>query len=121
MKMKFLLTKYVYFRNIQIMIDILSQCEGFQWDKGNLDKNWIRHKVTNSECEQVFFNKPLVVGDDPKHSQIEKRWYVLGRTDANRLLFIVFTIRKNLIRVISARDMNKKERKVYYEQIKKHS
>lgn len=103
------------------MLELLEQCGGFQWDKGNSEKNWIRHQVTNNECEQVFFNKPLIVADDPKHSQTEKRWYGLGRTDFNRLLFIVFTIRKNLIRIISARDMNKKERTVYHEQIKKHS
>jgi len=100
---------------------IFEECEGFQWDEGNSDKNWIRHHVTISECEQVFFNRPIVVADDLKHSAIEKRWYVLGRTDLNRLLFIVFTIRKKSIRVISARDMNKKERAIYYEKSKKNS
>jgi uncharacterized DUF497 family protein len=103
------------------MAELLEQCEGFQWDKGNSRKNWLRHQVTDAECEQVFFNKPLIVADDTKHLKIEKRWYVLGRTDSNRLLFVVFTIRRNLIRVISARDMNKKERSMYHEQAKKHS
>ncbi len=103
------------------MSELLKQCKGFQWDKGNSGKNWIRHQVSDTECEQVFFNKPLLVADDPKHSQAEKRWYALGRTDSNRLLFVVFTIRQNLIRVISARDMNKKERKTYHEQGKKYS
>lgn len=103
------------------MIELLEPCEGFQWDKGNSRKNWLSHQVTDAECEQVFFNKPLIVADDPKHSQTEKRWYVLGRTDSNRLLFVVFTIRRNLIRVISTRDMNKKERSIYHEQAKKHS
>ena len=60
-----------------------------------------------------FFNKPLIIGDDEKHSQNEKRYFTLGQTDNVRLLFIVSTIRENLIRVISARDMNKKEREVY--------
>ena len=85
------------------MSEVLQECTGFQWDKGNSGKNWIGHQVTDAESEQIFFNKPLIVADDPKHSQTEKRWYVLGRTDGSRLLFVVFTIRKNLIRVISAK------------------
>lgn len=92
--------------------DLLS-CTGFDWDEGNLEKNWISHKVTAVECEQVFFNLPLVVADDVKRSQNETRFYALGQTDAGRLLFLGFTIRRKLIRVISARDMNRKERKVY--------
>ncbi len=99
----------------------LDNIEGFQWDKGNIEKNRLKHKVLNFECEQVFFNDPLIVADDIKHSQNEKRWYVLGRTDLNRKLFIVFTIRNNLIRIISARDMTKKERKIYDEKIKEHT
>lgn len=92
---------------------ILKQCIGFEWDVGNQDKNWILHQVSQSECEQVFFNEPLIITDDEKHSQIEKRWYLLGQTDSKRLLFIVFTVRDKKIRVISARDMSKKERRVY--------
>ncbi len=88
-------------------------CTGFQWDDGNSEKNWISHQVTKSECEQIFFNQPLVIGNDEKHSKVEKRYYVLGQTDTDRLLYIVCTIRQNLIRVISARDMSKKEREVY--------
>jgi hypothetical protein len=87
--------------------------EGFEWDEGNLLKNWEKHRVSASECEQVFFNRPLVAGLDKKHSQRESRYYALGITDAKRKLFIVFTLRKKLIRVISARDMNKKEREVF--------
>jgi len=96
---------------------IFKYCTGFEWDDGNSNKNWIRHKVTQNECEQVFFNTPVIVKDDTKHSDTEKRWYLLGRTDTNRFLFVVFTIRKNLIRIISARDMNKKERNIYYERL----
>ncbi|MBW2035504.1 MAG: BrnT family toxin [Deltaproteobacteria bacterium] len=88
---------------------------GFQWDQGNVDKNLIRHKVENWECEQVFFNRPLLVIDDPKHSTSEKRWAAFGKTDADRFLILVFTKRGDLIRVISARDMNKKEREFYDE------
>ncbi len=103
------------------MDKLVGQCEGFNWDKGNSEKNWVKHHVSTKECEEVFFNKPYVSGVDKRHSKSEKRWYVLGQTDLNRTLFIVFTIRKKLIRVISARDMNKKERRIYYEQVKKHS
>lgn len=103
------------------MKSIFDNVEGFQWDKGNIDKNWLKHQVLHLECEQIFFNEPLIVEDDLKHSTKEKRWYILGRTDNDRKLFLVFTIRKNKIRVISARDMNKKERSVYNEEIKKNT
>lgn len=94
-------------------IDILHKCTGFDWDKGNITKNRIKHNVSPSECEQIFFNHPLLVGDDVLHSSSENRYYALGRTDKKRLLFIVFTLRNKLIRVISARDMSRKERRVY--------
>ena len=97
---------------------MLSECTGFEWDEGNADKNWLLHQVRRNECEQVFFNQPLVVSDDERHSVDEKSWYVLGKTDKNRFLFVVFTVRKNMIRVISARDMSKKERRIYEERIK---
>jgi len=93
--------------------EIIKQCVGFQWDAGNSEKNWISHQVTKSECEQIFFNQPLILGNDEKHSEIEQRYYALGQTDDGRLLFIVSTVREKLIRVISARDMSKKEREVY--------
>jgi uncharacterized DUF497 family protein len=86
---------------------------GFQWDQGNLEKNWLKHGVSPLECEQVFFNQPLVVVPDLKHSQGEERFYALGRTDTDRYLFVVFTVRGRKLRVISARDMNRKERSVY--------
>jgi uncharacterized protein len=97
------------------MKQLLQQCEGFEWDDGNAEKNWILHRVRRTECEQTFFNEPFVVMHDEKHSQLEKRFYLLGQTDLGRLLFIVFTIRKNLIRVISARDQHKKEREIYHD------
>lgn len=93
--------------------EIIKQCVGFQWDAGNSEKNWISHQVTKSECEQIFFNQPLIFGNDDSHSEIEQRYFSLGQTDDGRLLFIVSTIRENLIRIISARDMSKKEREVY--------
>ena len=86
---------------------------GFQWDKGNINKNLLKHNVENWECEQFFFNEPLIILDDPKHSFSEKRWAAFGRTDTGRRLVVIFTKRDERIRVISAREMNKKERKFY--------
>ena len=94
-------------------MDILSNLKGFDWDEGNITKNWEKHHVTHIECEEVFFNDPLVVIKDEPHSITEPRYYVLGKTNSHRLLFLVFTTRGSKIRVISARDMNKKERKIY--------
>ena len=91
----------------------LQECIGFEWDEGNIRKIWEKHKVTPAECEQIFFNMPLIAAGDQKHSQEELRFYTLGQTDIGRQLFAAFTIRKKLIRVISARDMSRKERKEY--------
>jgi uncharacterized DUF497 family protein len=91
----------------------LKECTGFQWDKHNIQKNWEKHKVSPSESEQAFFNTPLIVAKDVQHSQKEERFYALGKTDLDRGLFLAFTIRKKLIRVISSRDMTRKERRIY--------
>ena len=93
--------------------DTIADLTGFQWDEGNLLKNWEKHRVSAVECEQVFFNKPVLAVPDEEHSGSEARFYILGRTDTGRGLFVVFTTRGNLIRVISARDMSRKERKIY--------
>ncbi len=89
--------------------------KGFEWDEGNLLKNWEKHRVSASECEQIFFNRPLVVRSDDSHSQRESRSFALGATDSGRRLFVVFIVRDMKIRVISARNMSRKERKVYDE------
>jgi uncharacterized protein len=93
--------------------DPLFGCAGFEWDEHNAGKNWERHGVTAKECEELFFQSPLVVRDDPRHSIQEPRYYALGQTAAGRLLFVAFTIRGDLIRVISVRDMSRREREVY--------
>ncbi len=90
-----------------------SQVVGFEWDDGNLFKNWEKHKVGYWEAEQVFFNEPLLIYADEKHSKYESRWYALGRPNKKRMLMIVFTIRGENLRVISARDMSRNERKIY--------
>jgi len=91
----------------------LPEFKGFDWDQGNVNKNWESHRMSPHEAEQIFFNRPLIVADDVKHSGAERRYFVLGQTDDDRPLFIAFTLRGDLIRVILARDMSRRERKVY--------
>lgn len=86
---------------------------GFDWDEGNFLKNWEKHGVSHLEAEQVFFNEPLLLYEDRKHSELESRWFVLGRTDQSRELMLVFTVRADKIRIISARPMSRKEREIY--------
>ena len=87
--------------------------EGFQWDKGNSSKNWRRHRISQSEAEQVFLNRPVVVAGDSVHSASEARHFAFGQTDGGRLLTVVFTIRGSFLRVISARPMSRRERRGY--------
>jgi len=107
----------VYVSNIQSWTvkeeERLAECEGFRWNAGNSGKIWDRHQVTPSEREELFFNRPLIVSSDEKHSTGEERFYALGQTDGGRPIFTVFTIRGRLIRIISARDMSRKERRVF--------
>lgn len=95
------------------MID-LSKISGFEWDEGNARKN-DKHGVSMAEAEQVFFNAPLLLLDDTAHSQKENRLHALGKTNEGRALHITLTLRESntLIRVISARDMHRKERTIY--------
>lgn len=95
------------------MADPLENCTGFEWDDSNTHKNWERHQVTPQEAEDVFFHEPLAVRSDVGHSKSEKRYCALGQTSTGRRLFLVFAIRRTLIRVISARDMNRNENEAY--------
>lgn len=96
------------------MID-LNKIAGFDWDDGNSRKSADKHGVSPAEAEQVFFNEPLILVEDVKHGGGERRFNALGRTTHNRLLHVTFTLRQDgtVIRVISARDMHRKERKIY--------
>lgn len=98
------------------MLD-LKTVEGFEWDSGNSEKNKVKHNVTTNECEEIFMNLPLLLADDSKHSQDEKRYYVLGQTNKERRMLTSFTVRQNKIRVISARDINRKERATYEKEL----
>ncbi len=91
----------------------LATASGFDWDEGNLEKNLEKHGVAFWEAEETFFNRPFVVRLDPAHSNSEARFYALGRTDAGRRLFVAFTLRETLIRVISTRDMTRRELVAY--------
>lgn len=97
----------------------LLDCVGFDWDEGNLEKNWESHRVAFWECEELFFNRPLVVRPDRPHSRSEARYLALGRTDTGRVLFVAFTVRRRLIRPISFRDMTAREKRVYEQLSKK--
>jgi uncharacterized protein len=93
--------------------DPLAECTGFDWDEWNTLKNWEKHKVTPEEAEDVFFGEPFVVRGDVAHSSSERRYRALGRTAGGRLLTVIFTVRRKLIRVISAREMNRREAAEY--------
>jgi hypothetical protein len=94
-------------------MNVWTECVGFEWDEGNAGKNLEKHRVADIECEELFFNQPLIVRADPRHSKRERRFYALGQTDRERQLFVVFTVRRRLIRIISAREMTRRERASY--------
>jgi uncharacterized DUF497 family protein len=101
---------------------VLDTIEGFDWDEGNARKSE-KHGVTRAEAEQVFLNEPLFITADEKHSESERRYRALGKTTRGRLLTIIFTLRQTetLIRVISARDMNARERRLYEQETETNS
>jgi uncharacterized protein len=86
---------------------------GFIWDKGNVNKNRLKHQVETSECEEVFFNKPIIILSDEKHSLAEQRYKIIGVTNNRRRLSLAITIRNTQIRVIMARDQSKKEKTLF--------
>ena len=93
---------------------VLRKVFEFEWDEGNRDKNK-KHNVKDKEAEEVFFDENKTIQKDNLHSKNEDRFIALGRTRKGRLLYVVFTKRGKKIRIISARDINKKEVKFYEE------
>lgn len=93
-------------------MEIINSPVEFEWDSHNIE-HIRRHRVEPGECEQVFFNIPLIVKLDFAHSRGEERYFALGQADSGRILAVIFTIRKSKIRVITARDAHKKERISY--------
>ncbi len=92
---------------------ILDKSVEFEWDKGNIDKNWLKHRVTNKESEESFFDKHKIIYKDIFHSNKEKRYILLGKTKNYKLLYVVFTIRKLKVRIILSRKTDKREEKIY--------
>jgi uncharacterized DUF497 family protein len=97
--------------------DLLAGLDGFEWDAGNSDKNWLRHEARQAEAEQALLNTPLVVRVTTQRASAEPRYIALGQTDTGRLLTVVFTVRGARARVISARTMSRKERKIYEQEV----
>jgi hypothetical protein len=96
--------------------DLLAGLDGFEWDAGNSDKNWLCHEVRQAEAEQALLNTPLVVNVTIQHASTEPRYVALGQADSGRLLTVVFTVRGAKARVISARAMSRAEREIYGEE-----
>lgn len=92
----------------------------FEWDKGNLDKSYQKHAITPRESEEIFLDENLRVVPDIKHQEKEPRFAALGKTLEAKVLSVIFTMRGEKIRVISARPANRKERSIYEEKVKKN-
>ena len=93
----------------------------FDWDRGNINKNTAKHKIKNEEAEEIFVNQPAVLLADKEHSQTGSRLMILGKTDQSRLLSVIFTKRGEKIRIVSARPMSRKERRLYEKKTQKHT
>ncbi|WP_373065339.1 BrnT family toxin [Gemmatimonas sp.] len=92
---------------------LTARLAGFDWNRGDDQKSWARHGVTQAEAEDVYFNRPVLIADDANHSERERRHALLGRTNAERLLTVVFMLHRDHVRVISARPMSRKQRTQY--------
>ena len=101
------------YRVIQLGMKVFREPIEFEWDSGNIDKNLIKHRVRDEECEEVFFDPGKRMLRDAVHSANEERHILIGKTKGQRALFIIFTVRKKKVRVISARDLSKKELRAY--------
>jgi uncharacterized DUF497 family protein len=91
----------------------LDKHKGFEWDRGNLDKSYQKHGISPNEAEESFLDEKAIVLRDVKHSQKEVRYILIGKTSERKLLFVVFTLRRKSIRIISARITNRKEKNQY--------
>jgi len=91
----------------------LTKILGFDWDKWNIDKSYKKHGITPNESEEIFLDEEVRIEKDVKHQQQEKRFIAIGKTTEKKILFVIFTMRSDKIRIISGRLANKKEREVY--------
>jgi len=92
----------------------------FQWDRGNIEKNWNKHQVTTQEAEEAFLDKHRLILEDKTHTNTENRYILIGQTKLARPLFIVFTTRQTKIRIISARNLKRKKHHIYQEHRRKN-
>jgi len=99
----------------------LKKIVGFEWDEGNIDKSYKKHRITPNEAEEVFLDEDTLLLEDTKHSKQEERFEAIGKIIKGSILFLAFTLRKEKIRIISARTANKKERRLYAESVKENS
>ena len=102
------------------MVD-LKKIVGFEWDEWNIDKSYKKHGIRPDEAEEVFLDKDVKIERDIKHQEKEERYIAIGKTIEDKILFVVFTMRNNAVRIISGRRSHKKERRLYEESIKKNS
>jgi len=96
-----------------VLVPDLSKIKGFQWDKGNVEKSYLKHGISIKKAEEIFLDVKLLLLEDIKHSQKEERFIAIGETIQNKILFAVFTVRGHKVRIISIRNANKKERIQY--------
>ena len=96
-----------------MLVPDLSKIKGFQWDKGNVEKSYLKHGISIKKAEEIFLDVKLLLLEDIKHSQKEERFIAIGETIQNKILFAVFTVRGHKVRIISIRNANKKERIQY--------
>jgi uncharacterized DUF497 family protein len=96
-----------------LQVKTIEEPISFEWDEGNSQKSWIKHKITAGQAQQVFFDMKKIVYKDAPHSRGEERYIVLGKTEAAEVLFVVYTLRGKHVRIISARRANRKEVLLY--------
>lgn len=99
-----------------MITDFIPEPVRFEWDKGNLEKNFKKHGVLNEEAESAFFDRGSLLADDLEHSKSEDRFQIIGKSEQGELLNVIFTIRRGKVRIISARKANSKERRLYESQ-----
>jgi len=104
--------------SLSLSQEIFKNIQGFNWDSSNINKNQLKRGVSWQEAEATFRNRPIIILEDSIHSNTKNRYTLYGKSDNNRKLTIIFTIRENNFRIISARDQSKSERRIY-DQVKK--
>jgi uncharacterized DUF497 family protein len=85
----------------------------FAWDPEKARNNLQKHGVAFSEAATVFRDRLSVTISDPDHSNVEDRFITIGISASGRLLMVAHTDRENGTRIISARELTRKERKAY--------